>query len=60
MQNQKLVEKISVLTQEQAAAVEQFIDYLQEQPKGIPESNFRSSLDTFIREHSELLRRLAQ
>jgi len=60
MQNQKLVEKISTLTQEQAAAVEKFIDYLQEQPKTVPAGNFQSSLDSFIREHSELLRRLAQ
>jgi len=60
MQNQKLVEKISVLTQEQAAAVEKFIDYLQDQPRAVPAGDFRSSLDSFIREHSELLRRLAQ
>jgi hypothetical protein len=60
MQNQKLVEKISILTQEQAAAVEKFIDYLQEQPKTVSASDFQTSLDSFIREHSELLRRLAQ
>ncbi len=60
MQNQKLAEKISILTHEQAAAVEKFIDYLQEQPKTVPANDFQSSLDTFIREHSELLRRLAQ
>lgn len=60
MQNQKLAEKISGLTQKQAAAVEKFIDYLQEQPGTVSTDNFRSSLDSFIQEHSELLRRLAQ
>jgi len=60
MQNENLLNKIAALSQEQAAAVEKFVDYLREQPQYIPQSDFRATLESFIREHSELLRRLAQ
>ena len=59
MQHENLLSKISSLSKEQAAAVEKFIEYLQ-QPQYIPEQDFRTTLDSFIREHSELLRLLAQ
>jgi len=55
-----LLNKISDLSKEQAAAVEKFVEYLQQRPQYIPEQDFRATLDSFIREHSELLRRLAQ
>lgn len=60
MQNEKLLNKISTLSQEQAAAVEQFVDYLREQPQYIPQNDLRTALESFIREHADLLRRLAQ
>jgi len=60
MQHENLLNKISDLSKEQAAAVEKFVEYLQQRPQYIPEQDFRATLDSFIREHSELLRRLAQ
>lgn len=56
MASQDLASRIASLSAEQQAAVEEFIRFLQQQP----EPTFRQALDSFIREHPELLRRLAQ
>ncbi len=60
MRHEDLLNKISSLSKEQAVAVEKFIAYLQGQPQQIPSEDFRAILDGFIREHSELLRRLGE
>ena len=51
---------IAGLSTEQQAAVEEFIKYLKEQCPPASEVTFREALDKFVREHSELLERLAQ
>ena len=59
---ERLTELLASLSPEQQYAVEAFIRYLQEQekePSG-PGADVRAAVDDFIREHSELLRRLAQ
>ena len=50
MQHQNLANRISPLSDEQAAAVEAFIQHLQKQPRHIPQEQFRDALDSFIRE----------
>ena len=60
MESRNLTELIASLTAEQQAAVEEFIKYLKEQCKDAPNVSFRDVLDSFVREHSELLQRLAQ
>lgn len=58
--SERLREMLASLSLEQQSAVEAFIRYLQ--GKGTTGSNpeLRSALDEFVRDHSELLRRLAQ
>jgi hypothetical protein len=60
VKNHTLVDKIAALSEDQQAAVEKFIDYLREKPLSITNDNFHAALDSFIREHSDLLRRLAE
>jgi len=59
MSPKELMQLVSSLSPEQQNAVETFIRYLREQPQGKP-GDVRSALDEFVREHSDLLRRLAQ
>jgi hypothetical protein len=56
---EKLAELVASLSPEQQGAVEAFIRYLRQ--KGSPDSTMdvRTALEEFLREHSELLRRLA-
>jgi len=58
MTPQDLSTIIAKLSSEERAAVEEFIRFLQK--KSQPELNFQSVLDSSVREHPELLRRLAQ
>ena len=59
MPPQQLLNLIQTLSPEQQTAVEEFIQHLK-QTKLQPPVSFRSALDSFVREHPELLRRLAQ
>jgi hypothetical protein len=53
----ELVQLVASLSPEQQNAVETFIRYMRD---GKHEADVRSALDEFVRDHSELLRRLAQ
>lgn len=55
---QDLSTLIANLSPEERAAVEEFIRFLQEKQQ--PSITFQAALDSFVREHPELLRRLAQ
>jgi hypothetical protein len=55
---QDLSTLIANLSPEERAAVEEFIHFLQKKPQ--PPIAFQVALDSFVREHPELLRRLAQ
>jgi len=57
MSSQELSTLIDTLSPEERAAVEEFIRLLKKRSKPI---TFQSALDSFVREHPELLRRLAQ
>jgi hypothetical protein len=54
---QNLMNLISSLSNEQQAAVEEFVKYLKQNPSP---PTFREALDCFVREHPELLQRLAK
>jgi hypothetical protein len=56
----RLIKLIASLSREQQSAVEVFVRYLQEKSSHGPKTEVRAALDEFIREHSDLLRRLAQ
>ena len=58
MQVQELSTLIANLSPEERAAVEEFIRLLKK--NSTPAVTFQSALDSFVREHPELLRRLAQ
>ena len=58
MQTQELATLIAKLSPEERLAVEEFIRFLREKPSSAV--NFRDALDSFVSEHPELLRRLAQ
>jgi len=58
MQVQELSTLIANLSHEERAAVEEFIRFLKK--NSTPPTSFQSALDSFVREHPELLRRLAQ
>lgn len=59
MPTQQLIDLIESLSPEQMSTVEQFIKYLkQEAPTS--KVSFRAALDSFVKEHPELLRRLSQ
>lgn len=60
METHNLMELIAGLSTEQQAAVEEFIKYLKEQRSRTSRADFREALDKFVREHSELLERLAR
>ena len=55
-----LMELVGSLSPEQQGAVEAFIRYLHERHLAGSETDVRTALDEFVREHSELLRRLAE
>ncbi len=55
---QDLSTLIANLSPEERAAVEEFIRFLQKKQQ--PSITFQAALDSFAREHPELLRRLAQ
>ena len=57
MPSQELSMLIDTLSPEERAAVEEFIRLLKKHPQPV---TFQSALDSFVREHPELLRRLAQ
>ena len=57
---ERLREMLASLSPEQQSAVETFIRYLQEKDTTRSNAELRSALDEFVRDHSELLRRLAQ
>ena len=56
----RLKEMVASLSDEQQRAVEAFILYLQQKQLQLPKADLRAALDEFVRDHSELLRRLAQ
>ena len=58
MQSQELAALIDKLSQEERAVVEEFIRFLRE--KSHSALTFQTALDSFVSEHPELLRRLAQ
>lgn len=58
MPSQDLVTLIAKLSPQERATVEEFIRFLQE--KSQPPIVFQTALDSFVSEHPELLRRLAQ
>lgn len=60
MESHNLRDLIDSLSNDQQAAVEEFIKYLKAQSRQTPQANFRQLLDKFVQEHSELLQRLAQ
>ena len=58
MASQELMKMIASLSPEQQATVEEFVRFLRE--RRASNADFREALDSFVREHPELLRRLAQ
>jgi hypothetical protein len=61
MPPQQLAQLIATLSPEQQRAVEEFVAYLKQLKSSVPtQLSFRNALDSFVREHQELLRRLAQ
>jgi hypothetical protein len=54
----RLLELIRTLTPEEQIAVEAFIKYLREKPQD--QISPRAAFDEFVREHSDLLQRLAE
>jgi len=59
MELQNLLNIIASLRKEQQEAVEGFVRYIQQQPSNSA-MHFQKALDSFVQEHSELLRRLGQ
>jgi hypothetical protein len=57
--HERLVKMLASLSAEQQRAVEGFVRHLQEKDSQDSPMDFRTALDEFVREHSELLRRLA-
>lgn len=60
MQRRELIDLISSLSEEQQAVVEEFVKYLHTDRADRKAPDFRISMNNFIREHSELLKRLAE
>jgi hypothetical protein len=58
METQDLATLIDKLSPEERAVVEEFIRFLQQNSR--PPMTFQAALDSFVSEHPELLRRLAQ
>jgi len=56
---EKLIDLVASLSSEQQAAVEAFIRYLHQKGSQDSRMDVRAALDEFVREHSELLRRLS-
>jgi hypothetical protein len=57
---ENLTDLLASLSPEQQNAVEAFIRYLQERGNTGTKAEVRTAVDEFVREHSDLLRRLAQ
>jgi hypothetical protein len=51
---------VASLSAEQQGAVEAFIRYLRDKASKSSKTDVENAVDEFVREHSELLRRLAQ
>ena len=60
MSHEELLQLVSSLSPEQQDAVETFVLYLRERASQDSQTDVRNALDEFVREHSDLLRRLAQ
>jgi hypothetical protein len=62
MEIRNLVDLISTLSSEQQAAVEEFVKYLKAKSSTSATSpvTFQFALEAFVRDHPELLERLAQ
>lgn len=58
MPSEELQDLIATLSEEQRAAVEEFVRILKKE--SLPAMTFRAALDEFVSKHPELLRRLAQ
>ena len=56
----RLMELVASLSDEQQSVVEAFIRYLREKGSHGSRAEVQTAVDEFVREHSELLRRLAQ
>lgn len=59
MEHENLINLITSLSSEQQAAVEKFIRFLQDK-RDLSDLNFQTALESFVREHPELLHRLSQ
>lgn len=59
MESRDLMSLIASLSNDQQAAVEEFIKYLKAHSQQASQEDFRKLLDQFVHEHSELLQRLA-
>lgn len=57
---EKLTELVASLSPEQQSAVEAFVRYLREKDSSGSKAEVRDAIAEFVREHSDLLRRLAQ
>ncbi len=57
---ERLTQMLVSLSPEQQNAVEAFIHYLREMESTERKAGVSSAVDAFVREHSDLLRRLAQ
>lgn len=60
MELQNLLNLIASLPREQQDAVEKFVQHIQQQSSSEHVMSFREALDSFMEEHAELLKRLAQ
>ncbi len=56
----RLTELLTSLSPEQQSAVDAFIRYLQQKEHSRSGADVRAAVDEFIRDHSDLLRRMAQ
>jgi hypothetical protein len=57
---ERLTEMLASLSPEQQSAVETFIRYLQQRDQVGSSTELQGAIDEFLREHSDLLRQLAQ
>jgi len=60
MAPQDLIRLIASLSDEQQHVVEEFVRYIQARQTKETDLDVAQTLDAFVREHEELLRRLAQ
>ncbi len=60
MKPENLTQLVSELSPEEQSAVREFIIFLKSRHQDQPTISVQAALDEFIRDHSELLRRLAE